>query len=147
MSAVPIDKAGVGSAMNDTTRQLGGALGVAVLGAVMNITYLGNIGSLKTVLPQLTKPTLDLIGSSVQAAHEVAATLPGPVQRIVITTADQAFVDGMRSAMIVAAVIMAAMAVFVLVTLPAELHRAEERQAVNAEFGTHAEAESVAAGR
>ena len=32
MMSVPVAKAGVGSAMNDTTRQLGGALGVAVLG-------------------------------------------------------------------------------------------------------------------
>jgi MFS family permease len=147
MSAVPIDKAGVGSAMNDTTRQLGGALGVAVLGAVMNITYLGNVGTLKSALPQLTKPTLDLIGSSVQAAHEVAATLPDQAQHIVLMTANQAFVDGMRSALIVAAVIMAVMAVFVLLTLPAQVQRAEERQPAMAEFAARSDAESVPAGR
>lgn len=147
MSAVPIDKAGVGSAMNDTTRQLGGALGVAVLGAVMNITYLGNVGTLKSALPQLTKPTLDLIGSSVQAAHEVAATLPAQAQRIVIATANQAFVDGMRSALIVAAVILAVMAVFVLLTLPAQVQRAEEVQSGMADFATRSDAESVPAGR
>jgi len=133
--------------MNDTTRQLGGALGVAVLGAVMNITYLGNISNLKTALPQLTKPTLDLIGSSVQAAHEVAATLPAQAQRIVISTANQAFVDGMRSALIVAAVIMAVMALFVLLTLPAQVQRAEEYQPVISEYAARSDAESVPAGR
>ena len=39
MSAVPLTKAGVGSAMNDTTRELGGALGVAVLGSLVTSTY------------------------------------------------------------------------------------------------------------
>ena len=36
MSAVPLSKAGVGSAMNDTTRELGGALGIAILGSIAN---------------------------------------------------------------------------------------------------------------
>jgi hypothetical protein len=36
MSAVPLSKAGVGSAVNDTTRELGGALGIAILGSVAN---------------------------------------------------------------------------------------------------------------
>jgi len=44
MSAVPLGKAGVGSAMNDTTRELGGALGVAVLGSLLTSTYASSIG-------------------------------------------------------------------------------------------------------
>src|SRR5439155_1312062 len=39
MSAVPAAKAGVGSAMNDLLRQLGGALGIAIIGSVMNTVY------------------------------------------------------------------------------------------------------------
>ena len=39
MSAVPRDRAGIGSAMNDTTRELGGALGVAVLGSLVTSQY------------------------------------------------------------------------------------------------------------
>ena len=39
MGSLPLAKAGVGSAVNDTTRQVGGALGVAVLGSVMMSTY------------------------------------------------------------------------------------------------------------
>src|SRR5690606_28225644 len=53
MASVPIRKAGIGSAMNDTTRQLGGALGVAVLGTIMNNAYQKGISGLHTVLPQL----------------------------------------------------------------------------------------------
>ena len=39
MSAVPLSKAGVGSAVNDTTRELGGALGIAILGSIANSAY------------------------------------------------------------------------------------------------------------
>ena len=39
MSAVPLSKAGVGSAVNDTTRELGGALGIAILGSVATSAY------------------------------------------------------------------------------------------------------------
>lgn len=43
MSAVPLSKAGVGSAVNDTTRELGGALGIAILGSIANSAYRGAI--------------------------------------------------------------------------------------------------------
>ena len=43
MSAVPMSKAGVGSAVNDTTRELGGALGIAVLGSIANSAYRASI--------------------------------------------------------------------------------------------------------
>ena len=43
MSAVPLSKAGVGSAVNDTTRELGGALGIAVFGSLVNSAYRANV--------------------------------------------------------------------------------------------------------
>ena len=43
MSSVPLSKAGVGSAVNDTTRELGGALGIALLGSVANSAYRSNV--------------------------------------------------------------------------------------------------------
>ena len=39
MGSLPLAKAGVGSAVNDTTRQVGGALGVAIIGSVLSSTY------------------------------------------------------------------------------------------------------------
>ena len=44
MSSVPRDKAGVGSAMNDTTREVGTTLGVAVLGSILSSGYTSNLG-------------------------------------------------------------------------------------------------------
>ena len=43
MAAVPRDRAGIGSAMNDTTRELGGALGVAVLGSLVTSQYTSGV--------------------------------------------------------------------------------------------------------
>jgi EmrB/QacA subfamily drug resistance transporter len=43
MSAVPLSKAGIGSAVNDTTRELGGALGIAILGSIANSAYRAGI--------------------------------------------------------------------------------------------------------
>ena len=43
MGSLPLAKAGVGSAVNDTTRQIGGALGVAIVGSVMSSTYASKI--------------------------------------------------------------------------------------------------------
>jgi hypothetical protein len=43
MSAVPLSKAGVGSAVNDTTRELGGALGIAILGSIANSAYRASV--------------------------------------------------------------------------------------------------------
>ena len=48
MGSLPRAKAGVGSAMNDTTRQVGGALGVAVVGSVMLSVYGGRVGDALT---------------------------------------------------------------------------------------------------
>ena len=48
MSAIPAIKSGVGSAMNDTTRELGAALGIAVLGTFMNNTYINGVQSIQT---------------------------------------------------------------------------------------------------
>jgi EmrB/QacA subfamily drug resistance transporter len=45
MSAVPRSRAGVGSAVNDVSRELGGALGIAVLGSILNTAYRGGIGA------------------------------------------------------------------------------------------------------
>src|SRR5215216_3329760 len=71
MGSLPLAKAGVGSAMNDTTRQVGGALGVAVLGSVLASGYGAAIGpALHDTLPPLAQAAADSIGA--------AATQAGP---------------------------------------------------------------------
>lgn len=127
MAAVPVSKAGIGSAMNDTTRQLGGALGVAILGTFANSQYLAGVANLKEQIPLMPEEGMEAIRSSIQAAHFVAndprATL---FKDTILKTVDTAFVDGMTHAMMVGAIVMFAGALFALVFLPAVATRMED---------------------
>lgn len=123
MGSVPVDKAGVGSAMNDTTRQLGGALGIAVLGTVLNINYLSGISALKGVV---AADDFTRIAGGIQSAHVVAATLPDSLSRIVLATADQAFIKGMSHALLIGAGIMLMGSICALILLPKRVRLMED---------------------
>jgi EmrB/QacA subfamily drug resistance transporter len=114
MGSLPLAKAGVGSAMNDTTRQVGGALGVAVLGSVLASTYSTAMTPLVTALPP---PAAELALDSVGGAARVAAEI-GEAGAALIRAATSAFVDGMGNAALVAAGVALAGAVVSAVFLP-----------------------------
>jgi EmrB/QacA subfamily drug resistance transporter len=90
MSAVPLDKAGVGSAVNDTTREFGGALGIAVLGTLVGSVYRSGFDPGAEV-PQ---GAADAAGESIGAAWGVAQGLPGGES--LLAQAQSAFVDAFR---------------------------------------------------
>jgi EmrB/QacA subfamily drug resistance transporter len=114
MSAVPVGKAGVGSAMNDTTRELGGALGVAVLGSLVTSTYTSSISD---AVSGLSSADASVAESGLVGAYSVAQDLGGSGAAL-IAAAEQAFVDGLGTAAIVGAVVVAAAAVISARTLP-----------------------------
>jgi hypothetical protein len=127
MNSVPLAKAGVGSAMNDTTRQLGGALGVAVLGTVATNTYLSGIASLRESLSELPPQFTQAISSSIQAAH-IAVSDPqvtDALREMIVTTTNQAFVKGMNNAMLISSLVMLAAFFAVLVLLPSRIQPVE----------------------
>lgn len=127
MGSVPVNKAGVGSAMNDTTRQVGGALGIAVLGTVLNGIYLNKIEGLKEQIPMLSEEALEGIESSIQGAHIVAGNMPDPtVSQTIIDTADHAFVTGMNDAFFVGFIIMMVTAVLTFIILPKNVQPSKE---------------------
>src|SRR4029079_5454871 len=74
LSAVPLSKAGVGSAVNDTTRELGGALGIAIFGSIVNSVYLARIDLSGLGLPA---PLAHAGEQSIGAATGVAAQVGG----------------------------------------------------------------------
>lgn len=73
MSAVPHAKAGVGSAVNDTTREVGGALGIAVLGSISSAVYRSSVDFDNLSLPP---PMREAAEESVGAATFIAGELP-----------------------------------------------------------------------
>jgi hypothetical protein len=94
MASVPLSRAGVGSAVNDTTRELGGALGIAVLGSIVSSAYRGSVDVSALPLP-LQAPA----GESMGAAAAVAERLGGPVGAALRSEAAGAFTDAFNVAM------------------------------------------------
>ena len=123
MGSIPVDEAGVGSAMNDTTRQIGGALGVAVLGTLLNSAYALKIDKIVWPIP-LPAQAMTTIRGSIQGAQIVAATAQKQshmLAQFIVKNADEAFTYGMAHALLVAAIIMAVTAVLVVFIVPTKV--------------------------
>ena len=119
MSAVPLGKAGVGSAMNDTTRELGGALGVAVLGSLVASRYGAEIASaISGLSPRGPRP-----GATPVRGARVAAQISGQAGAQVADAARHAYVSGMSVATLVGAVVAVVGSFFVYRKLPSSLRR------------------------
>lgn len=114
IGAVPLRKAGVGSAMNDTTRELGGAVGIAVLGSVLSSAYKSDIADrLEGIPPEAAAIAEESIGG----AQAIAAEL-GERGTQVIVAANQAFSQGMTVTMYVGAAFLVASALLVYHYMP-----------------------------
>jgi EmrB/QacA subfamily drug resistance transporter len=119
MSALPLGKAGVGSAVNDTTRELGGALGVAVLGSLVASHYQTTLKPVVGPIPSLAK---GLAFSGLPGALEAAGRMTDrAAAAIVIHGAKASFVTAMHQAVIVGAVVAAIASVGVFRLLPDRL--------------------------
>jgi EmrB/QacA subfamily drug resistance transporter len=116
MSAVPLGKAGVGSAMNDTTRELGGALGVAVLGSLVASRYDARLTPALDLLPASLQGQA---GESLAGALHAGSQLGGPEGTQVASIAREAFISGMHLAAIIAGCVTLLAAAIVYRKLPA----------------------------
>jgi hypothetical protein len=96
MGSVPVDKAGVGSAVNDTTREVGGTLGVAVVGSVFASIYGPEVVEGLRDIGVPPEPTA-IAEQSVMAAAEVARRAPEFVRPDIAQAASDAFLDGMAA--------------------------------------------------
>lgn len=114
MGSLPLGKAGVGSAMNDTTRQVGGALGVAVLGSVLSSAYAARIAPALASLPRSAAlAASDSIGATLRTARSLGGT-GAPVA----AAARAAFVSAMGTAVNIAALVALVGAATALLFLP-----------------------------
>jgi EmrB/QacA subfamily drug resistance transporter len=124
MAAVPRDRAGMGSATNDTTRELGGALGVAVLGSLLAGKFASGVGPVVARLPEAART--DAEGGLGGVFGVVARGLvPDGVAERLVATAKQAFVDGLRLATAVSAVVVLIAAALVYRFLPPDRNAIE----------------------
>ena len=115
MGSLPRAKAGVGSAMNDVVREIGGTLGVAVLGSVLSSGYGSGMDGAAAALPP---GAAEAAGDSVGAAHEVGAQLGGGAGASLVDAANAAFVDALATTATLAAAAAMIGALIALAFLP-----------------------------
>jgi MFS transporter, DHA2 family, multidrug resistance protein len=127
MSAVPPRRAGTGSAMNDATRELGAALGVAVLGSLAASEY---TRSMHAVLQTVPASARGQISSSLAGALDQAKSLDPTVAHNVVTSASQSFVNGIHFAVTIGAALAVIAAGVVLRYLPHEAVHESPAEAV-----------------
>lgn len=113
--SLPISKQGVASAVNDTSRELGSALGIAILGSVLNQQYRDGMAHAVSGLPPAIADRV--LGTIAFTASPIVAQLGERGQQLV-NTAEQAFVHGVGDALLVAAIILLAVAAIVFVRAP-----------------------------
>jgi hypothetical protein len=126
--------------MNDTTRQVGGALGVAVLGSVFTSAYTSALGGVLSALPARVAGK---VTSSVGAALGVAQSIGGTAGRGLASAAVDSFIHAMSRALVIGAFVAILGAAISLIWLPnrAEPDAEELRRiaALDAEAAHHGE--------
>jgi EmrB/QacA subfamily drug resistance transporter len=121
MGVVPRAKAGVGSAINDATRLLGGTLGVAVIGSVYASLYASRLtAALPAGLPSTVARTAHAsVGAALTVADRIGHAGHPALAAAIHDAAARAFFDGMSTANYLAAGVAAAGALMALALLPA----------------------------
>jgi Na+/melibiose symporter-like transporter len=117
MGAVPEQKSGVASAMNDVTRQVAGALGTAVIGSLISTLYASRVGDATATLPEQARVAAE---DSIGQANAVAAGLPAEEGARLAGAAADAFTEALAIGFTVAAAFAAVAAVIVKVWLPSQ---------------------------
>ncbi|WP_410538798.1 MFS transporter [Streptomyces sp. KL2] len=117
MQSLPRRKAGSGSAVNNVFRQVGGALGVAVLGSLLSAAYRGRIDGELAGVPGLSEGARHAAGESIEATRALAERM-GPAGRALAERADEAFVQAMHITVVASAAVALAGAVVVALFMP-----------------------------
>jgi predicted MFS family arabinose efflux permease len=115
MAAVPEAQAGVGSALNDTVRQIGGALGVGIFGSIMSSVYASSMTDAVVGLPTAAA---DAASNQIGAALQVAGSLEDGAGGELVTASKQAFIDGASSVYIIAGIVALIGMAFVVKFMP-----------------------------
>src|SRR5262249_7749777 len=133
-----------GSAVNDTTRQVGGALGVAIIGSVMSSIYASQMGDFlagKPIKGAQATAIKESLGAALAAAGNAAKVAPDLATSLA-QAANSGFVDGMSAAVVVGAGVAFVGAVVAFFWLPARARRED----VEAQHAAQAERDAALSG-
>ncbi|WP_041959318.1 MFS transporter [Sulfurospirillum arsenophilum] len=114
MGSIPKVKAGVGSALNDTTIELSAAMSIAILGSYVNRIYLSHIKEM-----DVESSLAVALKTSIQSAHSAIASLSdATLQQKLLDVVDKAFIDGVYHTMILGCLISVMSGVLAIWLLP-----------------------------
>lgn len=115
LAAAPPERAGAASGISETGSELGGALGIALLGSLGTAIYRADVdGALPATVPaEASQEIRDTLGGAVDASTR----LPGEAGGAVLDTAYAAFIDGMQAVGVISAIVTATVAVLAAVLL------------------------------
>jgi len=133
VASLPLAKQGVASAVNDTSREFGSALGIALLGSIVNDRYrAGLTGATAALPPEVARRAT----GSLAFAESDAIRRMGPAGAALAAAAQRSFVDGIAAALLAAAGAALAAAVYVALRAPGQAEEAalrpEERPSARA---------------
>ena len=118
MGVVRPEQAGAGSAVNDATRQIGGTLGVAVLGSIFSTLYIRGLAD-SAILAAAPQAAQETAREGLAQGLQVAAQSPAAISAAVRDTVSDAFMSGLHAGCLTAAAVCLVGALFVLAFLPA----------------------------
>lgn len=114
MNAVPREKQGVASAVNDTTREVGAAVGIAVAGSVLAAQYGAVLAPALAGFPeQIRDGALESLANALAIADEM-----GPQGARLADLATSAFIDSMSLSLLVLSIVLAVTAAFIALWAP-----------------------------
>jgi len=119
VTSLPLDKAGVASAVNDTTREVGGALGIAILGTILTSQFSSSMSAAlpATVPDQVREVATEGIGPALGVAQQAPAEFSAQL----VDAAHHAFTDGFHVAFLVSTALMLLVAVGAGIFMPRQL--------------------------
>lgn len=145
LATLPRQRAGAGSAVQNTMRQVGGALGVAILGSVLSTVY-GNrlLSALGVLPPSVRRAAADSVGTTYDVVDRLVSqqTLSAEQGAALIDAANGAFVDAMHVVTLLVVAVLAIAAAVVFFFLPRHEDAAAADQMTDAE---HPATEAAAA--
>jgi DHA2 family multidrug resistance protein-like MFS transporter len=115
IGSAPPERAGVAAAISETSSELGGALGIAILGTIGAAVYRGQMAD--AIPPGVPADAAEAARDTLGAAVAAGGQLPDPPSAALVEAAREAFIQGMQAAALASATIAAATAVLVVVGL------------------------------
>ncbi|MBU6347556.1 MAG: MFS transporter [Actinomycetales bacterium] len=130
-NALPMSRAGSGSAVQNTVRQVFGALGVATLGTILATTYANNLAPTLAALPNIPEQAKEALRSTVAAVPQAIANaqsngMPADKAEAFRTEAFAAFTDASHKVAAISATIVFLVAILVITQLPKNLGKNTE---------------------